>query len=268
MPQGPGPFEWEKNRNFDTDDDTRKSVTEDRHGVWKIKELDAPSPRKNISDFKPLLTNLAQTSHYEVQFGGLPSALKTYLAAKNITSTFITDDVGLLCNSASLPTTSFSSTQVEGNYTGVTEKFANYRMYQEISLDFYVDKNYKALVFLESWMEFISSGSYTIDTINFQNQENYYVRMQYPEDYKTNATRIVKFDKDYKKELLYTFVGLFPIALNPISVSYADSQILKVSASFSFDRYIVGKIDSLSEQLGLSNLVDAANGVANAVSNI
>jgi hypothetical protein len=267
MPQGPGPFEWEKNRNFDSVDDTRKSVTEDRHGVWKIKELGAPSPRKNISDFKPLLTNLAQTTHYEVQFGGIPDALKTYLAAKNVTSSFVTDDVGLLCNSASLPTTSFSSSKAEGNYTGVSETFANYKMYQQISLDFYVDKNYKSLIFLESWMEFISSGSYTVANMNFQNQENYHVRMQYPEDYKSNATRIVKFDRDYKRELIYNFVGLFPIALNPIGVSYADSQILKVSASFSFDRYIVGKTDSLSEQLGFSNIVDAANGVANAVSN-
>lgn len=251
MPQGPGPFEWQKNQN----------------GVWKAKELSpTKTGRKKISDFKPLLTNLAQTSHFEVQFGGLPSSLLTYLRAKNIDANFIYEDVGLLCNSASLPTSSFTSSKAEGNFTGISETFANTRQYQELSLDFYVDKGYKSLIFLESWMEFISSGSYGIGNISFQNRPNYHIRMQYPEDYKSNSTTIVKFDKDYKKELIYNFVGLFPIAINPIPVSYSDSQILKVSASFSFDRYIMGSISSLSEQLGFSNLLNAANGVINAAS--
>lgn len=266
MPQGPGPFKWEKDRRFNSND-AFDSVTEKRNGVWKVKDLAPTNGRKNISDFKPLLTNLAQTSHFEVQFGGLPASLLSYLRAKNIDTNFIYNDVGLLCNATSLPTTSFTSSKAEGNFTGISETFANTRQYQEISLDFYVDRGYKTLIFLETWMEFISSGSYGISNINFQNLPNYHVRMQYPEDYKSNSTTIVKFDRDYKKELLYNFVGLFPIALNPIPVSYSDSQILKVSASFSFDRYIVGRVDSLSDQLGFSNLVDAANGVINAASN-
>jgi len=241
MPQGPGPFEWEKSRN----------------GEWEVNELYSPSElgtRKSISDFKPLLTNLAQSSHYEVQFGGIPSKLKSYLISKNITNEFITDDVGLLCNSASLPTTSFATAFIDGNFTGITEKFAHTRQYQEISLDFYVDKNYKSLIFLETWMEFIASGSFGTDSA-FQNEQNYFSRMQYPDDYKSNSTRIVKFDRDYKNELVYTFIGLFPIALLPIQVSYQDSQILKVSASFQFDRYIVGKSNSLDIFSGINNLL-------------
>lgn len=256
MPQGPGPYVWVKDKNRDPNDPDA-SVTEKRNGDWKVDELISPSElgtRKNISDFKPLLTNLAQSSHYEVQFGGIPSKLKSYLISKNITNEFITEDVGLLCNSASLPTTSFATATVDGNFTGITEKFAHTRQYQEISLDFYVDKNYKSLIFLETWMEFIASGSFGTDSA-FQNEQNYFSRMQYPDDYKSNSTRIVKFDRDYKNELVYTFIGLFPTALLPIQVSYQDSQILKVSASFQFDRYIVGKSSSLDIFSGISNLL-------------
>jgi hypothetical protein len=221
--------------------------------------------QKKISDFKPLLTNLAQSSHYEVKFGGLPTALITYLKAKSIDISFIYGDVGLLCDAASLPTSSFASSRSEGNFTGITERFAHTRQYQEISLDFYIDKKYKTLVFLESWMEFISSGSYSITSMNFQNELNYFTRMQYPEDYKTNTTQIVKFDRDYRRQLIYNFVGLFPIALNPIEVGYSESNILKVNATFNYDRYIVGQIDSLSEKSGFSNLLNATNAVIDAV---
>jgi hypothetical protein len=224
--------------------------------------------QKRISDFKPLLTNLAQSSHYEVQFGGLPNSLIGYLRKKNIDTSFIYGDVGLLCDAASLPTSSFATTTIEGNFTGITEKFAHTRQYQEISLDFYIDKNYKTLIFLETWMEFIASGSYGSNNIEFQNEVNYFARMQYPQDYKTNSTKIVKFDRDYKRQLVYNFVGLFPLALNPVEVGYSESQILKVNAIFNYDRYIVGKNDSLSEKNGFSNLLDAANGTIRAFNSL
>jgi hypothetical protein len=230
------------------------------HILYLRKYLEGMSAtQKRISDFKPLLTNLAQSSHYEVQFGGLSTDLISYLKKKNIDPSFIYGDVGLLCDAASLPTTSFATSTIEGNFTGITERFAHTRQYEEISLDFYIDKNYKTLVFLETWMEFIASGSYSNNDIQFQNNLNYHIRMQYPQDYKTNATRIIKFDRDYKRQLVYNFVGLFPTALSPIEVGYADSQILKVNALFTYDRYIVGKTDSLSEKSGFSNLLDAAN---------
>ena len=81
--------------------------------------------KRKISEFKPLFTNLAQTSHYEVKFGGLPSQLLAYLSRKGITSNFIYNDVGLLCFSTQLPATSFALATINGNNMGLTEKFGN-----------------------------------------------------------------------------------------------------------------------------------------------
>jgi hypothetical protein len=94
-------------------------------------------PRR-ISDIKPLLTNLAQTSHYEVQFGMLPPELMFYLSRRGINPRFIAESAGLLCYSAVLPTTSLGSFTIDGNYMGVQEKFAHSRIYSEITLDFYL----------------------------------------------------------------------------------------------------------------------------------
>lgn len=194
-----------------------------------------PRPRK-ISDFKPLLTNLAQTSHYQVVFGGLPAGLLDHLAYRGIDLRFIGESAGLLCSSAVLPGSSFATADIVGNYSGVTEKMAHTRQFTQIDLEFYVDSGYKALKFLEHWMEYISSGSGVSPY-----QPGYFFRMRYPDQYKTNQTRIIKFDRDYKREIEYVFYGLFPISLNSISVNYGTSDILKVSASFYFDRYVSGK---------------------------
>jgi hypothetical protein len=216
--------------------------------------------KRRISDFKPLFTNLAQTSHYEVRFGGLGSSggeLIAYLNRKGITQRFIAEDCGLLCSSASLPTTNLATATISGNHMGTTEYFAHTRQYSPITLEFYVDKNYNALKFMESWMEFIASGSHNpidsrLPSVK-QNSDAYLFRMQYPEYYKSNETKITKFDRDYNQEIEYTFRGLFPSAMASLPVSYSASNILTMAVTFQYDRYIAGKSNSLSDLLGNNN---------------
>lgn len=212
---------------------------------------------KKISNFKSLFGNLAQTSHYQLIFGGLPVPLTNYLIRRGVTLPFIGENAGLLCYNTVLPTAAFSTTDVDGNFTGITEKFANARMYNEISFDFYVDSNYQQLKFLESWMEFIASGSHnpigsTLPPVN-QSRSNYFIRMQYPDDYKCSFTRIFKFDRDYNQEVEYRFMGLWPYSMSPPQISYDDSAILKVSAIFKFDRYIAGRSLSIDTFFGNDN---------------
>ena len=146
-----------------------------------------PTPRR-ISDIKPLITNLAQTSHYEVIFGGLSGALRQHLSVRGIDANFIGESVGLLCNSAVLPGSSFGTADIAGNFTGVVEKMAHTRLFTQIDLEFYVDSSYKTLKFLEHWMEFISFGSGVSPA-----QNGYFFRMRYPREYKTDMTRIIQF---------------------------------------------------------------------------
>jgi hypothetical protein len=102
-------------------------------------------------------------------------------------------------------------------------------------------------------MEFIASGSYNNQglagenaPIN-QNINNYFVRMQYPQYYKANQVRILKFDRDYRREIEYDFRGLFPLNMSSIPVSYMASDTLKVSASFQYDRYIAGRTSTFDQ---------------------
>ena len=165
---------------------------------------------------------------------------------------FISDNLSLLCSRASLPGSGIATADVVGNFTGVAEKFAHTRTFVQMDMEFYVDNAYRSLKFLEHWMEFISSGSETKDGVN-PLRKGYYFRMRYPSEYKCDETRIIKFERDYKRYIEYRFFGLFPISLNATPVSYEGSTILKASASFHYDRYYSGQSRSINEFTGDSN---------------
>ena len=204
-------------------------------------------PRR-ISDFKPTLTNLAQTSHYQLIFGGLPTGLRQHLNVRDIDYRFITETSGLLCNRAVLPGAAMATADIRGNYTGVVERMAHTKVFTDINLEFYVDSEYKSLKFFEHWLEFIANGSG-----EDQSRKDYYFRMQYPDDYKTYQTKIIKFDRDYNEEMIYNFYGLFPKALNSTPVKYEGSEALKASVLFTFDRYSAGKYSSYDRYRGRYN---------------
>lgn len=208
--------------------------------------MPAPSPKK-ISDFKPLLTNLAQTAQYEVTFSGLAKGLKDYLYARGIFQ-FNYSEIGLLCHSASLPGSSFATADVYGDYMGLTESIAHTRTFIPIDLSFYVDKSYNSIKFFEHWMEYMHDAS---SASRLQPRPHF--RMKYQSEYKCDSTKIVKFERDYNRYIEYNFYGLYPKTMNATAVSYEKSDLLKIGVTFSYDYYVSGKVDSKSVSNGTSN---------------
>tara|TARA_S200000501_G_scaffold378256_1_gene439992 strand:- start:1832 stop:2674 length:843 start_codon:yes stop_codon:yes gene_type:complete len=205
----------------------------------------APIPKK-ISQILPKFQNVAQTSHYLVKFG-LPSSggLRSHLQDKGIDFRFSGEDVGLLCSSAVLPGSSMATVAVTGEYQGLVEMIPHTRNFTRIKLEFYVDNRYKSLKFLEHWMEFITGGS-SAGSID----DAYHFKLNYPEHYRSESTKIIKFEKNYNQFLEYNFRGLYPINLQSTKVTYKNSQVLKATCEFSYERYICGEASSASEAAG------------------
>ena len=157
--------------------------------------MPAPRPRR-ISDIMPKLQNVAQTSNYFVRFSLPPSGLRSHLRRKGIDSRFIADNVGLLCYNAALPGSALASQNITGDYQGMVERFAHTRNFTQVNFEFYVDNEYKSMKFLEHWMEYITGGN-QVDPGN----DTYYFQLNYPNDYKSNDTTIVKFERDHEKFL-------------------------------------------------------------------
>ena len=197
--------------------------------------------RITAGEAKEVFGNLAQTNHYLVNFSTLKGTIVRHLKKKfgiNEVEEFLSRKAGLLCSEASLPTSAFAKFSVNDNFVGVPQEFAHTRIYTDLNFTFYVDKDYTNLRIFEGWMDYISSGSEYMDGTN-ELEDNYYRRMVYPDDYKVQTMTITKFEKDYKNQLEYQFINAFPLTVIAIPVTYGQADILKVTVTFSYDRYVI-----------------------------
>ena len=178
----------------------------------------------------PVLTNLYQV---DVTLDN-----QTLLSAINqltgIRQDWFLRNVGIACYDATLPTSSLATAEVKDNFQGINQQFAHTRFYTDSSFSFYIDKDYRVLLFFEAWMDYISNGA------NVSEDDNrFYRRFRYPNTYKCDGLQITKFDKNLDKKITYQFKNAFPKAMQSIPVSYGTAELLKVTVTFAYDRYIL-----------------------------
>lgn len=244
MPQGPG----------------ARKLIRTSNGRFKWQQIDNGfSGRKDISDFASLFKRVAKTSHFQVEFDGFSSELNDYFREESISKDDIRD-IGLLCHNTNLPKNSSTSFETIGNRTGIIEKFASYKMYdQSIVMTFYVDKEYKVIKFFEAWRSFIHGTDrgvfYSADfnnggdgakyVVNIDDN-SYFVNNRYPDEYKSQSTFLYKFDNDYQYVIAYEYRGLYPESIVETPLNYSNSDVLKLTISFRVDRIIPQKISTVT----------------------
>lgn len=183
-----------------------------------------------ISRFKPSLSSYFNV-FINTGFGGVSN-----------------DDINFLANEAVLPGTSYETTKVFGDRQGVTETFANKRVYPPVDVSFYVDYDYKVLRYFESWMAAISPNSGDPDAS--------YNKFNYPGNISTGyqkEVQITKFERNFRKPnqrlvkggvygppdnmCKYTLRNAFPVNINSIPLSYDQSSLLRTTVTFNYDVY-------------------------------
>ena len=210
---------------------------------------------KNIAKIKSTLLHPATTSHFEVRIG-LPSFPtngngRAAVAAGQLNTKlrrFLTgnnqEELNLMCSEAVLPGSQLATTEVFNNYTGVTERHAYRRIYDEtIDLTFYVDAgNYTPIRFFEAWMNEIVNENQE-DALN----PDYFYRVRYPNEYVATGLKVIKFEKTANRsntqyaggQLEYEFVRSYPRSITSMPVTYDGSSLLKCSVQMTYLRYVV-----------------------------
>ena len=184
-----------------------------------------------------LMGPLAQTNHFLVTLSSLTPEVETYIQQYSDASDFrrfLAERGGILCSDASLPTTTYATAEVKDNFMGIPQQYAHTRIYTDIDFTFYVDEDYTSLSIFEGWMDYISAGA-DIDI----NEQAFYRRFKYPDDYKCNTMTITKFEKNIERTLMYEFKNAFPKSITSLPVTYGTADLMKVTVSFNYDRYIV-----------------------------
>ena len=189
-----------------------------------------------MQEVKEKLGKLSLTNQYQVHFSTLNSLITEYIESKGIDNVrnFLSRDAGILCSDASLPASAYATGEVKDNFMGIPQEFAHTRLYTDIDFTFYVDQDYTSLSIFEGWMDFISSG-----VSNNLSDKGFFRRFRYPDDYKVNTMTITKFEKNLERTLMYEFKNAFPKSITSLPVTYGTADLMKVTVSFNYDRYIV-----------------------------
>ena len=190
---------------------------------------------KSMQQIKNNLLHPALTSHYGVSIG-IPDALRGMLTSDGGQQS----QLNLLCSEAVLPGSNLATMEINNNYTGVTERVAYRRVFDDrINLTFYVDgENYLPIRVFEAWMSYIMNEGRNGDT--YSPSHNY--RVRYPDGgngYTATGLKVTKFERDYQNSLTYNFVRSYPISINSMPVSYETSSLLQCTVSLTYLRYIV-----------------------------
>lgn len=217
---------------------------------------------RNVDFLKTKIMQPALTSNFECHFV-IPQDVQNRLKDNGVPVNV--DDLKILCSEASLPGSSLATHELNNDFTGVTQRHVYRRLYDDRSdFTFYVNRSYYSIKVFEIWMRYITG-----EQISFGENTNVSYRNNYPKNYKTSIY-ITKFERDYgiKKSpnnstLVYTFVNAFPININSMPVSYDSSQLLKVTVSFSYDRYFLDtpqdKAPTQSSVPGVPNVGNTSN---------
>lgn len=212
----------------------------------------APAPRSlRMSSVKAKLLSPALTSHYQVWFNP-PQTVRDWSRIRGVNYDADSEFYSLSCSEASLPGSTLTTFEINNDFTGVTQRHAYRRLYDDRA-DFtcYVDSDHKIIRFFENWMSYIVDEQFATQVRGGINSKVYHYRVQFPKDYKTELY-IHKFERDFAGNILrYRFLEAFPVSINSMPVSYDSSNLLKLTVSFVYTRYIV---DSISESATDSSL--------------
>jgi hypothetical protein len=160
--------------------------------------------------------------------------------------------INFLAYEAVLPGTSYETTEVFGDRQGITQTYANKRVYPPVDVSFYVDYDYDVLRFFESWLGSISPNK------GKDGSTDSYVKFNYPSTYKTEVI-ITKFERNFRtgknrferagvtnypeNRCTYTLKNAYPVNLISVPVSYDQANLLRTTVTFNYDVYSFTQYD-------------------------
>ena len=194
-----------------------------------------------IDDIRSRFQTVALDNKYQVF---MEPNLNVYNAASDVgvSRRFVDEDLGLYTSEAVLPGSSFADVEVSGDRQGITERMPFKRIYDDVTLTFMVDRDYKVLKYFEAWMQLINPLHGHVGG----KANNQIMTLNYPKDYKCTMS-VVKFNKDYFMKrggayIYYCFIRSWPLSMSSIPVNYDSGSILKLNVTFRYERYVMENV--------------------------
>ena len=223
--------------------------------------------RSSVKFVRDTVARPSLDTFYEVDFSFGKSDVWLGSIGKNRTqSNGFKRKMSLLCSQAEIPGTSFVPSTAIGHHQGIQEEFPNLRNFPPLNLVFYCDADQVIIQVLESWMSYINPIFTDLES------PTAYSRFNYPDDYKEDIS-ITKFERDsfvpanarqttYKSHYAqFKFKNVWPSNLTSMRVAYGDSNVLRCSVQFAYDRFFTSFTKGAEQT---RNVVNSVDGIINS----
>lgn len=187
---------------------------------------------KQLSAFTAELRsrNISRPNLYYIELT-LPPLLMRNRGDSNI------DLVSMWCHMAQTPQTTIL-TQDNHIEAGVRRKYAYDQDYQNLTLSFYVDQDYKIKQFFDQWKSIIVP----------QNRN-----FGYPDDYTANSLNLYIINQEDESTYKYEYSRIFPKSINAIELSYENGNTYSTfSVDFVFEEVFYSTMNG-KEVITVSN---------------
>lgn len=193
----------------------------------------------SLNNFLSLIKNesLADSNQYSAVFF-LPPALRDI-------HTEITDKknlmrMSLLCDSVSIPGLSLITNDVA--VYGEARQMPTQRLFSDMTMSFYIDHGMNVKRILDSWMDII---------INPRTRSAYYY------DEYIASIELYVHDRNFNVTYKVALFECYPKAIQPIDLSYASKDVMKMQVTFQYKRYLVE--DKLHDEESLEHFKSTNN---------
>ena len=165
-------------------------------------------------------TGLAKTNRYRVTIA-TPALMTGFMNSGRL--------ITLFCESTSLPGQVVATT--EQRIMGETREFPYSKMFDNITLSFYIDNNFEVKAFFDNWLNYIS---------NTQNKITYYYK-----DYIAPTVLIEVLPMDSEVSMYsITLHEAYPKGISPIRLSADSRDIAKIGVSLNYKYYTTSHVAS------------------------
>lgn len=167
---------------------------------------------KSLNDFIGEVKNgIANNSHYDVVIK------KPTVVTSNLFNNQMIQKILLFCDQAQLPGVNVSTTPIR--HYGEAREMPYERLFDPITLSFYVDKQLKVKMFFDEWIQSIQN-SYS-RTFNYYNQY-------------TTDMEIIVYDRMNLPQYKVQIYEAYPKTIGAVQLDYASKDIMKLSVTMQY----------------------------------
>ena len=194
--------------------------------------------------------------------------LSNFVEGQNLhyTNKAVGSSLALYCSEAVLPGSNLQTSTVDGLRQGMSQHYATFRRFPDITLTWYTQQNYMTNDIFNAWMEFISPNEVRAPLTRVSS----FRKMRYPSTYKI-PMEITAFSKDVKgppdrltkdpgvrtpSSITYFIEQAFPTSIVAAPLAYGKAELIKTSVTFKYENYSIqrssrtGEIKSTSGTAG------------------